>query len=72
MHLRLYIKYVLKYLLDFDLTLEDKKELIDVVYRYASDLIYKFWDKNYCFCYELFSLFPLEYYKGHCFSISKN
>ena len=66
------INYVLKCLLDLDLTLEDEKKLIDIVYRYVSDLMYKFWDKNYCFFQNLFLLFPLEYYKSHCFSISKN
>ena len=47
---RMYISYVLRCLLDIDLTLEDEKKLIDTVYTYGSDLMYKFfWETNYCF-----------------------
>ena len=36
------INFVLECLLDLDLTLEDEKKKIDIVYTYASDLTYKF------------------------------
>ena len=69
---RMYINYVLRCLLDIDLTLEDEKKLIDTVYTYGSDLIYKFfWETKYCFFYEFFRLFLNEYRTGYCFSISK-
>ena len=68
---RIYINYVLTCLLDLDLTLEDEKKLIGIVCTYASDLMYQFWDVNYCFFYEFCGLFPYGYYTGYCFSVSK-
>ena len=57
---RMYINYVLEYLLDLDLTLEDEKKLIYIVYAYASDLMYKFWDMNYCFFMSFLGFFLIN------------
>ena len=58
---RLYISYVLRCLLDIDLTLEDEKKLIDTVYTYGSDLMYKFfWETNYCFFMSFLGFFLMS------------
>ena len=58
---RMYISYVLRCLLDIDLTLEDEKKLIDTVYTYGSDLMYKFfWKTNYCFFMSFLGFFLMS------------
>ena len=58
---RMYISYVLRCLLDIDLTLEDEKKLIDTVYTYGSDLMYKFfWETNYCFFMSFLGFFLMS------------
>ena len=58
---RMYISYVLRCLLDIDLTLEDEKKLIDIVYTYGSDLMYKFfWETNYCFFMSFLGFFLMS------------
>ena len=58
---RMYISYVLRCLLDIDLTLEDEKKLIDTVYTYGSDLMYKFfWETNYCFFISFLGFFLMS------------
>ena len=39
---QLYVNYVLECLLKLDVTLQDEKKLIEIVYTYASDLRYNF------------------------------
>ena len=57
----MYISYVLRCLLDIDLTLEDEKKLIDTVYTYGSDLMYKFfWEMNYCFFMSFLGFFLMS------------
>ena len=46
---RMYVNYVLNYLLELDLTLEDEKILLEQVYTFASDLMYEFLNTNYLF-----------------------
>ena len=58
---RMYISYVVRCLLDIDLTLEDEKKLIDTVYTYGSDLMYKFfWETNYCFFISFLGFFLMS------------
>ena len=58
---RMYISYVVRCLLDIDLTLEDEKKLIDTVYTYGSDLMYKFfWETNYCFFMSFLGFFLMS------------
>ena len=63
---QLYVNYVLECLLKLDVTLQDEKKLIEIVYTYASDLRYNFFfvETNYCFFYDLFNLFHEEYNVG--------
>ena len=61
--------YNLEVLLDLDLTLEDRKKLIETVYVQALDLIYQFLGYKLLFFYEFYGKFSYEYHKNYCFSV---
>ena len=58
-------------MLDLDLTLNDKKILIENIYLSASGLTYDSFDTNYRFFYDHFDVFFEKYNSSYCYNLSK-
>ena len=58
---------------ELDLILLDERKSIEIVYKYASGLMYDFLgETNYRFFLWFLENFPEEYHVSHCYGISKS
>ena len=57
---RMYLNYTTAYFLDLQVSLSDQKKIIQTIFRFARDLLEKFFDINYDFFYELVRLIQVN------------
>lgn len=68
----MYINFLLEGLSELDVSLKDEERLIESVYRYASHMLYGFWDFNFCFFYDFFKNLPNEHKELAVLVFNKN
>ena len=57
---RMYLNYTTAYFFDLQVSLSDQKKIIQTIFRFARDLLEKFFDINYDFFYELVRLIQVN------------
>ena len=70
--IRLYINLISEDIAKLNITISEESKIICAIFNYAADLMYKFWDQNLIFCFEMFDIILPKDYGAECFVVRNN